>query len=132
MAISPGEVTLLLGKLKHGNQDALGELIPIVYKELRRVAGNCLRDERIGHTLQPTALVHEVYLRLVGQQRADWQNRAQFIGVAREKVPGELHRFFDEACGSDDSLRRPVALKVNWQIPKAVNGLLGRPERHRL
>ncbi len=62
MTISPGDVTLLLGKLKRGDQAALAELNPIVYKELRRLAAYYLRNERIGHTLQPTAPVHEVDL----------------------------------------------------------------------
>ena len=80
----PGEVTALLGEMKRGRKDALDRLIPIVYKELRRLAGYYMRDERIGHTLQPTALVHEAFLRLVDQNRADWQNRAQFMGVAAQ------------------------------------------------
>lgn len=84
MAQSPGEVSLLLAELKLGRKDALPKLLPLVYKELRRLAGHYLRDERIGHTLQPTALVHEAYLRLVGQDRADWQNRAQFMGVSAQ------------------------------------------------
>jgi RNA polymerase sigma factor (TIGR02999 family) len=84
MGNSPGEVTLLLVEVKLGRKDALFRLIPLVYKELRRLAGHYLREERNGHTLQPTALVHEAYLRLVGQDRADWQNRAQFIGVAAQ------------------------------------------------
>jgi RNA polymerase sigma factor (TIGR02999 family) len=81
---SPGEVTVLLGQLRLGRKEALPELLPLVYRELRRLAGHYLRDERIGHTLQPTALVHEAYLRLVGQDRADWQNRAQFMGVTAQ------------------------------------------------
>jgi len=81
---SPGEVTVLLGQLRLGRKEALPELLPLVYRELRRLAGHYLRDERIGHTLQPTALVHEAYLRLVGQDRADWQNRAHFMGVAAQ------------------------------------------------
>ncbi len=84
MTTSPGEVTLILGRFKHGDQDALAELIPVVYKELRRLAGHYLRNERPGHTLQPTALVHEVYLRLQKQHRADWQNRAQFMAVSAQ------------------------------------------------
>lgn len=84
MAPAAGEVTLLLGRLKGGDQGAMAELIPIVYKQLRRLAGHYLREERIGHTLQPTALVHEVYLKLAGQDRADWQNRAQFMAVAAQ------------------------------------------------
>src|SRR3981081_192374 len=79
---SRGEVTVLLDELKLGSKDALERLIPLVYSELRRVANQCMRDERPGHTLQPTALVHEAFLRLVDQDRADWQSRAQFIGVA--------------------------------------------------
>ena len=79
MAASPGEVTQLLAQAKAGNEDALAKLIPIVYKELRRLAGHYMRGERLSHTLQPTALVHEAYLRLLGQDRADWQNHAQFM-----------------------------------------------------
>jgi len=81
---SPGEVTVLLGQLRLGRKEALPELLPLVYRELRRLAGHYLRDERIGHTLQPTALVHEAYLRLVDQDRADWRSRAQFMGVAAQ------------------------------------------------
>ena len=82
MANPPGEVTALLGEMRLGSKDALARLIPLVYKELRRLAGRYMRDERHSHTLQPTALVHEAFLRLVGQERADWQNKAQFMGVA--------------------------------------------------
>ena len=84
MKDSPGEVTLLLNELKLGNKDALGRLIPLVYAELRRLAAHYLQAERIGHTLQPTALVHEAYLRLVEQDRADWQDRAHFLAVAAQ------------------------------------------------
>ena len=82
MTASPGEVTLLLTELKRGNKGALGRLIPLVYRELHGLAAHYLAAERIGHTLQPTALVHEAYLRLVEQDRADWRNREQFLGVA--------------------------------------------------
>ena len=58
--------------------------MPLVHSELRRLAGNYLRRERIGHTLQPTALVNEAYLRLVDQRKANWQNRAQFYGIAAQ------------------------------------------------
>jgi RNA polymerase sigma factor (TIGR02999 family) len=84
MAISAGEVTLLLTELKGGDQDALAQIVPIVYRELRRLAARHLRDERIGHTLQPTALVHEVYLLLARQSRADWQNRAHLLAVSSQ------------------------------------------------
>ena len=58
--------------------------MPLVHSELRRLAGNYLRRERVGHTLQPTALVNEAYLRLIDQRRANWQNRAQFYGIAAQ------------------------------------------------
>lgn len=84
MANPDGEVTLLLAEMKLGHKDALDRLMPLVYAELRRLAGHYLRGERIGHTLQPTALVNEAFLRLVGQNRADWQHRGQFIGIAAQ------------------------------------------------
>ncbi|HTS67108.1 MAG TPA: sigma-70 family RNA polymerase sigma factor [Candidatus Acidoferrales bacterium] len=83
MPDSPGDVTLLLAEMKRGNSEALPKLIPLVYQELKRLAAHFLREEREGHTLQPTALVHEAYLRLAGQKAA-WQNRAQFMGVAAQ------------------------------------------------
>jgi RNA polymerase sigma factor (TIGR02999 family) len=76
------EVTLLLKQVANGNQDAVAKLIPLVYEELHRVAEHRLRFERPDHTLQPTALVHEAYLKLVAQRDADWQNRAHFFAVA--------------------------------------------------
>jgi RNA polymerase sigma factor (TIGR02999 family) len=78
----PGDVTRLLIAWNGGDAGALERLIPLVYGELRRQARGYLRKERSGHTLQPTALVHEVYLRLVDQSQVKWQNRAHFFGVA--------------------------------------------------
>ena len=78
------EVTLLLEKWRSGHAEALDELLPLVYQELRRIAGRRLAQERDGHSLQTTALVHEAYLRLVDQQRAEWAHRAQFYGVAAQ------------------------------------------------
>src|SRR5438477_2307638 len=83
MASSP-DVTALLGDWSRGNRDALNQLLPLVYAELRRTAARQLRRERVNHTLQPTALVHEVYLRLVDQRHVDWHNRAHFFGVAAQ------------------------------------------------
>lgn len=73
-----------MAEVKNGRTDALDRLIPVVYAELRRIARNQMRREREGHTLQPTALVHEAFLRLVEQDPAGWQNRAQFFGVAAQ------------------------------------------------
>ena len=84
MTESPGDVTILLGRMSSGDAAALDRLLPLVYHELRRLAARCMDRESAGHTLQPTALVHEAYLRLVGQDRANWQNRAQFMGVAAQ------------------------------------------------
>jgi RNA polymerase sigma-70 factor, ECF subfamily len=77
-----GEVTVLLQQMRSGDSGAADKLIPLVVDELRRLARLQLRNERPGHTLQPTALVNEAYLRLVGDQARDWQNRAHFIGVS--------------------------------------------------
>jgi RNA polymerase sigma factor (TIGR02999 family) len=80
----PEGITQLLVDWSHGDQKALDKLMPLVYSELRRQAGNYLRRERPGHTLQPTALVNEAYLKLIDQKNAKWQNRAQFFGVAAQ------------------------------------------------
>ena len=77
-----GEVTDLLAKWSKGDEEAFNSLLPIVYGELRRIADNYLRREHTGHTLQPTALVHEAYLKLVKAQGLEWQNREQFFGIA--------------------------------------------------
>lgn len=76
------QVTRLLAEWTKGNQHALDDLAPLVYRELRQLAANYLRKERQGHTLQPTALVHEAYLRLVDQNKPAWQSRSHFFGVA--------------------------------------------------
>ena len=76
------DASALLGEWSRGNRDALNQLLPLVYMELRRIAARQLRRERTEHTLQPTALVHEVYLRLVDQRQVDWRGRAHFFGVA--------------------------------------------------
>ncbi|MGH9931325.1 MAG: sigma-70 family RNA polymerase sigma factor [Pyrinomonadaceae bacterium] len=81
---SPEGITQLLLLWNSGDQTALDKLMPLVQSELRRLAGNYLRRERPGHTLQPTALVNEAYLRLVDQRQAKWQNRAQFYGIAAQ------------------------------------------------
>lgn len=75
-------VTDLLAQWANGDEQALTQLTPIVYKELRKLAAAYLRKEQQGHTLQPTALVHEAYLRLVDQKRPGFQNRSHFYGVA--------------------------------------------------
>lgn len=78
------DVTLLLSALTRGDKGAAAKLIPVVYGELRRLAGSYMRRERVDHTLQATALVHEAYLKLVEQRSVDWQSRAHFFGVAAQ------------------------------------------------
>ncbi len=83
---SPGDVTQLLEAARSGSTDAVNQLLPLVYDELRRIATDYLSHERSDHTLQPTALVHEAYLRLVNQRTAGWNDRAQFFGVAAKAM----------------------------------------------
>jgi RNA polymerase sigma factor (TIGR02999 family) len=80
--MSAGDPTQLLVEWGAGDERAREALLPLVYEELRRIAGAYMRRERPDHTLQPTALVHEAYLRLVDQRRVNWTNRAQFVGIA--------------------------------------------------
>ncbi|QDU69749.1 sigma-70 family RNA polymerase sigma factor [Engelhardtia mirabilis] len=76
------QVTQLLERVRGGGDEALGELLPALYDELRRMAAGQLRKERANHTLQPTALVHEAWFKLVDQRSRDWQNRAHFLAIA--------------------------------------------------
>jgi RNA polymerase sigma factor (TIGR02999 family) len=80
------DVTQLLLDWSKGDRAALDQLMPLVYDELRRLANSYLRRERPDHTLQPTALVHEAYLRLIDQQTVQWQNRAHFFGIAAQTM----------------------------------------------
>jgi RNA polymerase sigma factor (TIGR02999 family) len=84
LRVSAPDVTELLHAWSAGDVAARDRLIPLVYQELRRRAAAQMRRERPGHTLQPTALVHETYLRLIDQARAGWQDRAQFFRIASE------------------------------------------------
>jgi RNA polymerase sigma factor (TIGR02999 family) len=102
-------VSDLLTSWARGDTRARDELLPLVYDELRRVALGYLRRERRGHTLQPTALVHEAYLRLIGQERISWQNRAHFFGVAAQMMRRIL---VDHARSRAASKRPDAALRV--------------------
>ena len=85
-APAPQDVTTLLLAWNEGDEDALGQLMPLVYAELRRLARQYMRGERPGHTLQTTALVNEAYLRLVDARRVRWQNRAHFFAVSARLI----------------------------------------------
>ena len=82
MPEADGDITRLPGQLRAGNQDVAAQLVPLVYGELRRIAGAQMRRERPGHTLQATAVVNEAYMRLAGDQEIQWQNRAHFFAIA--------------------------------------------------
>jgi len=103
-----GQVTALLTRLRRGDQRAAEQLVPLVMDELRRLARYYLKDERTGHTLQPTALVHEAYLKLAGYQNLNWESRSHFIGVAASLMRQILI----------DSARRHRAAKRGRQFEK--------------
>ncbi len=113
------EVTLLLAEWAKGNQKALEELTPLVYRELRQLAASYLRRERRGHTLQPTALVHEAYVRLVDQSNPNWQNRSHFYGVAARLMRQIL---------VDHARRKRAGKRAGVQVPleQAVSFERGR------
>ena len=81
---SSSDITQLLIELTGGREDVVDQILPVVYDELRRLAGSYLRRERSDHTLQPTALVHEAYMKLIDQKQVRWQNRAHFFGIAAQ------------------------------------------------
>ena len=78
----PGPVTRILSEMEGGDPEALDRLLPLVYEELKTLARRQLRNEREGHTLNPTAVVHEAYMKLVGLERISWEGRAHFFGAA--------------------------------------------------
>ena len=112
MADTRGEVTALLAEVRLGRSEAFDRLTPLVYRELRRIAGHQMRGERVGHTLQPTALVHEAFLRLVDQDRADWQNRAQFFGVAAQL----MRRLLVDHARRRRAAKRGIPVTLNEEI----------------
>jgi RNA polymerase sigma-70 factor, ECF subfamily len=85
MAADAKEITLMLERARGGNQEMVSQLVPLLYDELRRLASHYLKRERPDHTLQPTALVNEAYMRMVGQE-VDWKNRSHFFGIAAQQM----------------------------------------------
>ena len=124
------EVTRILNDWKGGDREAAERLMPFVYDELRRLARSFLARERAAHTLQPTALVHEAYLRLVDQTRVNWQNRAHFYGVAASMMRRVL---IDHARAHATEKRGGSAIRLSIddvQIPleQRAAGLLALDE----
>jgi RNA polymerase sigma factor (TIGR02999 family) len=108
MKSSQQEITRRLIAWGEGDQKAGDELLPLVYTELRRLARSYLRRERAGHTLQPTALVHEAYLRLIDQGQARWQSRAHFFGIAARL----MRQILIEYARSRNATKRGGGLRV--------------------
>ena len=113
---TPESVTQLLAKSSQGDQEALGALMPLVYEELHRLARNYMRRERPGHTLQTTGLVHEAYLRLMGQD-ANWSNRSHFLGIAAKMMRRIL---VDHAKSQHRAKRGGGAVKVTLDGPAVI------------
>ena len=107
-----GEVTLLLRQIRSGDENAANQLIPLIMEELRNLARLQLRNERPGHTLQPTALVNEAYLRLVNDQARDWHNRAHFIGVS----VSVMRRILIDHARRKQALKRDGSVHTSAQI----------------
>lgn len=138
MTSPPGEITRLLAGMKLSGTEAVARLMPLVYRELRQLAGRYMRDERVGHTLQPTALVHEVFLRLMGQERANWQCRAHFIAVAAQLMRRILvdyarRRSAAKRGGAAVTLSHecnvPGGTAVSWEELLAIDEVLARLAR---
>jgi len=110
MTTTPGQITQLLQELKKGRTGAADELIPLVYDELRRIASRYMRRERMGHTLQPTALVHEAYMRVIARRPVDWQGRSHFFAVAAQVM---RHLLVDYARERQRAKRGGVQQRVS-------------------
>lgn len=127
---TPGQVTELLLAWSDGDRSAYERLVPLVYRELHEMAQRHLRRERSDHTLQPTALVNEAYLRLVDQSAARWRNRSQFLGVAAQAMRRIL---VDHARGRAAQKRGGDAVRTALGEPEgdatALDGLVATAPR---
>jgi RNA polymerase sigma-70 factor, ECF subfamily len=119
-----GQVTVLLRAWGEGDEQALERLTPLVYPELRRIARRYLQRERIGHTLQPTALVHEAYLRLVDVNIAQWQDRAHFFAVCAQM----MRRILVSAARARTTGKRGGG-GVQLELNEAIDGVPMRDEQ---
>ncbi len=111
------DVTLLLQSVQQGEPGAFDQLLPLVYDDLRQVASRHLRHERMDHTLQPTALVHEAFLRLVDQRQANWQNRAHFFAVAAQLMRRILVDYARKVATAKRGAGKVVALEEGMDVP---------------
>ena len=112
-------ITEMLVELSNGNRATVDDLLPLVYRELKEMAANYLRQERSDHTLQPTALVHEAYLKLIDQTRVSWQNRAHFFGVSAQAMRRILVDYA-RAHNAEKRFGGLEKLRLDENIDKAV------------
>lgn len=122
--LSPQEVTQLLAAWGNGDKSALDKLYPLVHDELRRIAGRQMKHERAGHTLQATALVNEAYVRLAGQDRFEWHNRAHFFAVCAQVM---RHVLIDHARAHARDKRGGGAIQVSLNEAALI---AGQPAEH--
>ena len=115
--MSEKPITQWLEEMRSGGRTTLDEFLPMVYDELRRLASSYLSRESASHTLQPTALVHEAYIRLLGQKEIDWQNRAHFFGVAARL----MREILIESARSKKRLKRGGEFKTQIHLDDAVS-----------
>lgn len=123
---SAGQVTLLLRDLSRGNRDALEQLIPLVYEQLRGIAQRQLAGEAEGHTLNATALVHEAYVRIAKLDQIDWQDRAHFFAIASQAIRRVLvdHAVHRNAQKREGGRRRVDITKVPLFDEEDLDGVL--------
>jgi RNA polymerase sigma factor (TIGR02999 family) len=118
MADADGEVTRLLERWREGDPDVLESLIPLVYGQLHRIAQGYMRREREDHTLQPTALVNEVYMRLLSQRKVNWHDRGHFYTFAarvmRNILKDHARAHLAERRGGPDAIRLPLSDEIAW------------------
>ena len=141
MSANSSEISLLLDQYRDGQTEALGKLMELVYDDLRRLAAWQLQTERFDHSLQPTALVHEAYLKLAGQNRVEWQNKAHFFALAAQVMRHILvdharTKQRDKRGGGQASVALDEALKLSHpsepglvELDEALNTLAGQDAR---
>ena len=118
MTEQDGEVTRMLERWREGDPDVLENLVPLVYQQLHRIARGYMRRERDDHTLQPTALVNEVYMRLLNQRKITWNDRGHFFTFAarmmRNILKDHARAHLAERRGGPNAIRLPLTDEVAW------------------
>jgi RNA polymerase sigma factor (TIGR02999 family) len=131
------DITVMLAQISNGNENAVNALMPVVYQELHKIAGNKLRHERYNQTLNATALVHEAYLKLVDQKKVTWQNRAHFFAIAATAMRRIIINYAKEKMaqkrGGDAEVitlnEDTVGLEIQLEDLITLENALGRLEK---